>query len=149
MILLMSCMLGVPHPFWGFSLAMVPPFGPNLDSLFNTLHLFYQRICWTLKSCPLYAPLSSSPLALTPPVSTVFPVWMKLTLWMGSMLEAPPNFHGVTRLSSLFKADVLLAVTSLRPKETVFARRLTANFPSPQCFWKGRTSGTQQSYREV
>lgn len=62
---------------------------------------------------------------------------MKSTLWVGSMLRAPPNFYCVTRLSSLFKADVLLAVTSLQPKETV-RKEINSEFPKPKVLLKGR-----------
>lgn len=53
------------------------------------------------------------------------------------MLGAPPNFYCVTRLSSLFKADVLLAVTSLQPKETV-RKEINSEFPKPTVLLKGR-----------
>lgn len=52
------------------------------------------------------------------------------------MLGAPPNFHCVTRLSSLFKADVLLVVTSLQPKETV-RKEINSEFPKPTVLLKG------------
>lgn len=54
------------------------------------------------------------------------------------MLGAPPNFHCATRLSSLFKADVLLAVTSLLPKETGICKEINSDFPKATVLLKGR-----------
>lgn len=115
--------------------------GPNLDSLFNTLHIFYQQICWTLKLCPLYAPFIISSTGTHVSCFNHLPRVDEIdSLGGGSlgMLGVPPNFHCATRLSSLFKADVLLAVTSLLPKETGICKEINSHFPKATVLLKGR-----------